>query len=220
MISILFSMLLIAGDTSSADVFAMSSNLVHQDIEDGLKIAFETSVRIVSVSSVGTSFGSGNLFTHKGELYIITANHVVEQSLFLDIVEKDGNIVSGEILLTNPELDLAIIKPVTKLTGTFATEFKFSENNKLGEKVFHCGHPLGIPFNLSKGMITGYSPTGYIIDSISLPGSSGSVVFNENGKVIGVVVSVAALGEPPYAQLIEGIVSVVPINLSAILDER
>lgn len=219
--SFLFSLLLIVGDTSKdADVIGMSNNLIHEDAEDGLRLAFESSVRLTSISASGGSFGSGNLFTYKGEQYIITANHVIEGTLFLDILEKNGNTESGTVLISIPELDLAIIKPTKKLSGTYASEFELSRGNKLGKKVFHCGHPLGVPFNLSKGMITGYEPEGYIIDSIALPGTSGSVVFDGDGKVVGVVVSIASIGESPNIQLIEGIVRVVPIDLTYILDMR
>jgi hypothetical protein len=69
-------------------------------------------------------------------------------------------------------------------------------------------------------MITGYEPEGYIIDSIALPGTSGSVVFDGDGKVVGVIVSIASIGESPNIQLIEGIVRVVPIDLTYILDMR
>ncbi len=216
--NILFSLLLLASDTSHAEVQNLSSSLVHEDAEEGLRLAFESSVQLVSISEKGAAFGSGNLFIYNGEQYIITANHVVAGSLFLDILEKDGNVASGIVFLTNPELDLAIIKPVTRLTGTTAVDFEFANDNKLGKEVYHCGHPIGVSFNLSKGMITTYEPTGYIINSLSLPGTSGSVVFDKYGKVVGVIVSVAGFGEPPNTQLIEGIVKVIPIDLKYVID--
>ena len=218
--NILFSLLLVASDTSHAEESSQSSSLVHEDAAVGLRLAFESSVQIASISERGRSFGSGNLFIYKGEQYIITANHVVAGTLFLDILEKDGNISSGVVYLSNPSLDLAIIKPVKELNGTTAVEFQFADDNLLGKEVFHCGHPLGTSFNLSKGMITTYELTGYIIDSLSLPGTSGSVVFDKEGKVVGVIVSVATVGEPPYLQLVEGIVRVVPIDLKYVIDSR
>ena len=218
--NILFSLLLVTSDTSHAEVSNQSSSLVHEDAAEGLRLAFESSVQIASISERGRSFGSGNLFIYKGEQYIITANHVVAGTLFLDILEKDGNISSGVVYLTNPSLDLAIIKPMKELNGTTAVEFQFADDNLLGKEVFHCGHPLGTSFNLSKGMIITYELTGYIIDSLSLPGTSGSVVFDREGKVVGVIVSVATVGEPPYLQLVEGIVKVVPIDLKYVIDSR
>lgn len=216
--NILFSMFLFIGCVSHAEVSNMNNSLVHEDAEEGLRLAFESSVQLVSISEKGVAFGSGNLFTYNGEEYIITANHVVAGSLFLDILEKDGNVANGIVFLSNPELDLAIIKPITRLTGTNAAKFEFSKDNKLGKEVYHCGHPLGVSFNLSKGMITTYEPTGYIIDSLSMPGTSGSVVFDKYGKVVGVIVSVAGYGQEPNVQLVEGIVKVVPIDLKHIID--
>lgn len=211
-------MFLFIGCVSHAEVSNMNNSLVHEDAEEGLRLAFESSVQLVSISEKGVAFGSGNLFTYNGEEYIITANHVVAGSLFLDILEKDGNVANGIVFLSNPELDLAIIKPITRLTGTNAAKFEFSKDNKLGKEVYHCGHPLGVSFNLSKGMITTYEPTGYIIDSLSMPGTSGSVVFDKYGKVVGVIVSVAGYGQEPNVQLVEGIVKVVPIDLKHIID--
>jgi len=184
----------------------------------GLRLAFESSVQLVSITENGVSFGSGNLFIYKGEQYILTAQHVVSNSLFLEILQKDGSITGGVVFLTNPELDLAIIKPVEDLSATTAVEFKYATSNLLGKEVFHCGHPIGTSFNLSKGMITTYDSTGYIISSLSLPGTSGSVVFDKEGKVLGVIVSVASYGDPPNVQLVEGIVKVVPIDLAYVID--
>jgi len=216
--NILFLLFLFIGGTSNAEVHNAISGLVHESAEDGLKIAFESSVQLVSIKQEGFGIGSGNLFVYKGEQYIITANHVVSGSLFLDILEKNGNVASGLVILSNPALDLAIIKPISKMTGTFATEFKLSDNNLLGKEVYHCGHPIGTNFNLSKGMITAYDSRGYIIDSFSMPGSSGSVVFDKEGKVLGVVVSIAVFGEDSRMQLVGNITRVVPINLPEIID--
>ena len=92
--NILLFILLLVNNVSDGEPKEIDSReLVYKDAEEGLKISFESSVQIRSIERGGTGLGSGNLISHMGELYVITANHVVEDALFLEIIEKDGNII-------------------------------------------------------------------------------------------------------------------------------
>lgn len=198
-------------------------NLVHAKAPHGLKQSFNSSVTIHSLTERGTGLGSGNLISFDGELYVFTAAHVVNGSLFLMVSEKGGESFEAEIVAVDPNNDFAILKPQRQPKSTIPAEYKFKFDNLIGKEVYHCGHPSVVSYNVSRGMITGYDAGSYLIDAIALPGSSGGVVFGKKGDIIGVVVSVGivnALGPP---ELVEEIVRVAPIDylyVKALLGEQ
>lgn len=188
-------------------------SLVYSDAPRGVKYAVNSSVMIQSMHPVnGISMGSGNLVKINGEEVILTAYHVIEDGLFMIAVEKNQNAVSVEVIYYDKAKDIAVLKPSKPLSITSAVKFKQKNNNHIGKPVYHCGHPSVVEFNLSRGMITSYAPGHLVIDSFSLPGSSGSVVFGERGDVIGIVTAVAVGKWFDSPQLIDKVVMVVPID--------
>lgn len=189
-----------------------SKNLIYKDTTEGLKLAFDSSVLIYSMKQEGIATGSGNLITFDKQNYIITANHVVDGSLFLGAIEKDTGTLPVEIIFQDPIKDIAILKPLGPFTSTTPAKFKESKDNLIGKPVVHCGHPSVVSFNISRGIITSIVGDSLIIDSFSLPGSSGSIVFGESGEIIGVVVSIGINDTLGVPDLIGNIVRVIPFD--------
>ena len=183
-------------------------SLVYEKAPKGIRDSFNSSIIIYSINMDEVSCGSANLIDFEGQEVFLTAEHVITNSLFLYGVEKNGNKIGLEIIFKDPEKDIAILKPIDKTTVTKSVKFKHSKKDKIGSNVYHCGHPIGISFNVSEGIITSIKDRAYVINSFSLPGSSGSVVFDEDGNVIGVLLSIAVYNE----QAITNIVLVTPID--------
>ena len=198
-------------------------DLVHFQAPWGLKQAFNSSVAIHSLSERGAGLGSGNLVSFDDELYVFTAAHVVKDSLFLAITEKNGESTQAEVVAIDLKNDFAILKPMGRLHITKAVSYKLRFDNYIGKNVYHCGHPSVASFNVSRGMITGYDNGHYLIEAIALPGSSGGVVFGRGGDIIGVVVSVGIVNTLGPPELVEEIVRVAPIDylyVKALLGEQ
>lgn len=212
--NLLILMTLLVNDVSEAKPKEFNSrSLIDKDAEEGLKIAFSSSLMIQSLTEKGMSSGSGNLVNYKKELYVITAYHVVRDSLFLTLVEKDGNTVPASILYSDEKSDIAILVPHGGFNATEDAAYRKRRHDLLGTEVYHCGHPVGTYFNISEGIITSFAGDGFIVNSFSLPGSSGSMVFDEDGNIVGVVVSVAMYNTFGTPELASGLVKVSALKM-------
>ena len=107
----------------------------------------------------------------------------------------DGNDFSGEIIGTDKETDVAIIK----IFGTGYTPIKLgvSGNLKIGQLVIAIGNPLGYQHSVSVGVLSGVgrtmrTPGGQLIDDILQtdaalnPGNSGGPMIDTDGEAIGI----------------------------------
>lgn len=157
----------------------------------GAKKAYRSSVLIQAIFEGGHSgLGSGNYFKIKEHRFIITALHVVKDAKRISIIERSGDVVFARTILTDEDRDLAVLKISENLSYTEPARYKLDETTLIAQKIYHCGHPTAEFFTLSEGIITNKEDDFYITNASAWPGSSGSVVFSENGRVVGVISSV------------------------------
>lgn len=102
--------------------------------------------------------------------------------------------IKGEIFKHDALLDIAVIKLSDVAGLTCAKLAKSVDDYPLGEPIVIFGAPLGIPFQLTRGVLGQKHldvQKGWIdmlrYDCPQAPGSSGSAIFASDGKVIGVV---------------------------------
>ena len=188
----------VSGDQPPNQPPTYNPALVDPSSPIGMSKAYDSSLVMISIDTLGNqSHGSGNLVNFNGREIIITAAHIFENSIFGFAVEKNDAILAIEILSLDKELDIAILELKEKATATSSVEYVNSEQLYIGKNIYHCGHPLGITFNLSEGIITSiYSPNKAMVNSFSMPGSSGSLVFDSEGRIIGVISSVLVYTDP------------------------
>ena len=131
---------------------------------------------------------------------------------FDKITVLDGDaFVETELLYTDPLRDIAILRPKTKLESVKPIRWKVNNDADLiGIHVNYTGYPSELGKVLIRGMISGGDSTNFLMQSFALPGSSGSVVFDNKGRVVGVVSAVMLHGTPysPHPQLQENMVYV------------
>ena len=186
-----------------------------EDIEPfadrGLKSSYLSSV-VIGIFGNGEQVGggSGNYFKMGKNRFIITAAHVVDQSgVEIVIMEKGGSQTLAEVIYHDPDSDIAVLSPKERLRYTKAIPFRRDINNQMGEKTYHCGHPAMSGWHISQGILTGVRSDVLMANTFAWPGSSGSVVFDESGRVIGVVsaIRIGSVGNM-FPQFIEHIVLV------------
>jgi len=153
-------------------------------------------------------FGTGFLIKPNG--VFVTNFHVVKRAhaVSVKLPDKREFPVTG-VVAVNPDLDLAILKIETdKLPVVTLGD---SDTVKVGDRILAIGSPMGLESTLSDGLVSaireGDSPGEGKIFQITAPvssGSSGGVLLNMKGEVIGVT----------YAQLTEGqnLNFAIPIN--------
>lgn len=159
-------------------------------------------VRIDAVSTSGSAAGAqkvGTGFNISSNGLIVTNRHVISGAKSIDVTFPDGKIHTARGQKSLPDVDLALI--YLDARDLPAAELSTEKEIKPGEKVIIIGNPLGIGSVTMEGKVTGYSMVSgcpspaLLIDAPVQPGHSGSPVFDESGKVVGVVFGSVSGGE-------------------------
>lgn len=175
---------------------------------------------------VEASEGSGVIYNKDGDsAYVVTNNHVVEDSDGLEVVMSDGTKVKGELMGTDAVTDLAVIKISSENVDEVAT-FGDSSALKVGEPAIAIGSPLGSQYanSVTSGIISSVnrpisdSTSGVNISAIQTdaainPGNSGGPLVNIAGQVIGINSSKIASTSTESSDIsVEGMGFAIPSN--------
>ena len=168
----------------------------HSDLynfsERGVKNAYTSSVIITAATETASiSIGSGNYFHIYGHRFILTAAHVVDGFAAIAITERSGDIHKATVEHVDQTLDIAILKVESSLRFTNPIDYRPSKAPEVGKDIFYCGHPNQMYFTSYHGRVSGFNSQYILLDTFAWPGSSGSVVFNKEGKVLGTISAVS-----------------------------
>jgi serine protease Do len=138
----------------------------------------------------GSALGSGFVISEDG--FIVTNNHVIENADEILIEFFDGDELPAEVIGTDPNTDIALLKVETDEPLPFVP-FGDSTAIRQGDWVMAMGNPLGQGFSVSAGIVssTGRELSGAYDDYIQTDaainrGNSGGPLFNLDGEVVGV----------------------------------
>lgn len=183
----------------------------------GLKVSYLSSVAVqIFQGGVPTGSGSGNYFKLGKHRFILTAAHVVNQADEVWILEKGFVMTQATVEFVDFNSDIAVLRPKERLKYTKAIPFRRDINNQMGEKTYHCGHPGMEGWHISEGLLTGTHNDVLMVNTFAWPGSSGSVLFDEGGRVLGVVSAIRLDAPFGLPALVEHIVLATNIKM---LDE-
>ena len=136
------------------------------------------------------ALGSGFVISEDG--FIVTNNHVIQGADEILIEFFEGFELEAEIIGTDPNTDLALLKVESDEPLDFVP-WGDSEASRVGDWVMAMGNPLGQGFSVSAGIVSarGRALSGSYDDFIQTDaainrGNSGGPLFNMNGEVIGV----------------------------------
>jgi 2-alkenal reductase len=153
----------------------------------------------------GTSAGSGFVLDEAG--HIVTNNHVVAGAQTVLVVFFDGTEAEAEVVGTDPDSDLAVVRVDALPDGAHALPLGDSDGVQVGEWVIAIGNPFGLGSSMSVGIVsakgraiesgvTPFSiPEAVQTDAAINPGNSGGPLINLSGQVIGVNAQIATGGE-------------------------
>ena len=150
---------------------------------------------------VRQSSGSGFVWDTMG--HIVTNNHVVEGADRITVTFHDDTIVSAKVVGTDPESDLAVVKVDVAAELLRPVQLGDSTQVKVGQLVVTIGNPFGLQSTMTVGIISALGrvlpvdsddpqeaqytiPDIIQTDAPINPGSSGGVLVNEYGLVMGV----------------------------------
>lgn len=162
-----------------------------------------------SVVKIYVELEDGSQVTGSGFFYeagkIGTNFHVIEGATAIEIEFEDGTRYTGAVKIIGYDraLDLAALS----ITKTDVAPLKLGNSDRAvkGQKVYAIGSPIGMINTLSSGIISSIRTNEIQIDAAISHGSSGGVLLDETGTVIGIT----------YAGIEEGenLGFVIPINL-------
>lgn len=138
---------------------------------------------VVVVVNPKGDFGTGFFV---GEDVVLTNNHIIDGGKFAEVLFFDGKETFGKIIATDIRLDLALIK--VKEPGK-AVDFFSGSELPIGSTVEAIGHPKGLRYSITRGVISALRETESIFlrgggkvrfvqtDTAISPGNSGGPLF-------------------------------------------
>ena len=161
-------------------------------LEDKDKLA-EISASVLKIECydiTGEVYATGSGFVAFDPAFIVTNYHVIEDGPYTikALTESGGSYEIDKIIAYNEEMDIAVLKTEAS-TGLAPLPFAEKPAEKT-DKVVAIGSPLGLVNIVSEGIVSGFTQVGnesviQFTASIS-HGSSGGVLLNEAGEVVGV----------------------------------
>ncbi|MGH6827284.1 MAG: DegQ family serine endoprotease [Rhizomicrobium sp.] len=138
-----------------------------------------------------TSLGSGFIIDPAG--YIVTNNHVIEDSDQITVTLSDGSTLSAKIVGRDVKTDLALLK-VTSKKPLPTAHFGDSDKTRIGDWVMAIGDPFGLGSTVTAGIVSARNRdinAGPYDDFIQTDapinrGNSGGPLFDMDGNVIGI----------------------------------
>lgn len=166
-----------------------SAQEVRVSSDIALRKSRNATVKITSFSVDGNEVsGSGAYVTHRGSHYILTAAHVV--SAFPQAVISTGVVdVIASVVFIDLQNDTALLS-VQKLYSRDPVPWRTVDNPKVGTGIVYSGFPNLLSLLTIEGKIAGFVSNRILIHSYVWKGSSGSMVINKQGKIVGVVSAV------------------------------
>lgn len=135
--------------------------------------------------------GSGVIVSDDG--YIITNNHVIENSEAIQVLLSDKRTFTAEVIGTDPKTDLALLK--IDANDLPVLSWGDSRQLQVGEIVMAVGNPFGLSQTVTMGIVSavGRANVGIVdyedfiqTDAAINPGNSGGALVNLQGEMIGI----------------------------------
>ena len=149
----------------------------------------------------GKGLASGVLIDEHGS--IVTNAHVVAGAANITVTLHDGTRLPAELIGSDPQSDVALLH-VTLPKGPY-TPAHLGDSDKLeiGQKVLAIGHPFGLGYAFSTGIVSGFGKLfetkqevfqERVIQTTTPinPGNSGGPLVDSEDRVIGISASILA----------------------------
>jgi serine protease Do len=143
------------------------------------------------VVQIQTKISTGTGFYLKEYHIVITNYHVINGAIDVTIQLFDGRRMRAEILYLDPSMDVAFLRPELPIEDAIEVQLKSPKDFEKGTPVIAIGHPHGLKFTATQGIISKvnrlFSGLRYIqTDAAINPGNSGGPLIDEHGNIIGI----------------------------------
>jgi serine protease Do len=183
------------------DVTGKSVNgrgLGSSDMQDQLRRFFGRGFQIPEQPETPNqnALGSGVIISTDG--YILTNNHVVENSKTIQVTLSDGRKLTAKVIGTDPQTDVALLK--IDANNLEPITLADSDSAQVGDTVLAIGDPFGLGTTVTEGIISAKNRTRVTngdadedfiqTDAAINPGNSGGALVDIEGRLIGINTSI------------------------------
>lgn len=148
----------------------------------------------------GSAIGAGLIWNEQG--LILTNAHVVEGATRILVHLYGGTRLPAEVIGSDPATDLTLLRVALPKEHRAAALLGDSDHLEVGQKVLAIGHPFGLGYALTTGIISGlgagpesaallHDPVIQTSAPIN-PGNSGGPLVDQEGRVIGINTTILA----------------------------
>jgi serine protease Do len=154
-----------------------------------------------------SSLGAGVLLQASSSGYLFaTAKHVANEfnprtKGHVLVAMASGIWATGEVIAHHSTLDLALVW-INRNSGQADFVEPVSSADKVveGIPIFVIGHPEGLKYSLSTGIISRLHDSAVQISASVSPGNSGGPVYDDRGNLVGIVSSMVDKSLSPNAE--------------------
>ncbi len=165
--------------------------------------------------------GTGSGFVYDDQGHIVTNDHVIDDSLQLEVNFAGRTSVPARIVGRDPDTDLAVLL-IQPPTGIEPVRLGDSDSLRIGQAAVAIGSPLGLRQTVTQGIVSavrapgeesvngaiGFLGGALQTDASINPGNSGGPLFDAMGNVIGVNTAIVSSSGGS-----EGLGLAIPINV-------
>ena len=151
------------------------------------------------VQASGKGLGTGVLIDEQGS--IVTNAHVVDGAANITVTLHDGTRLPAELIGSDPQSDIAVLHVTLSKGRHTPAQLGDSDKLEIGQKVLAIGHPFGLGYAFSTGIVSGF---GQLLETKQEvfqerviqttapinPGNSGGPLVDSEDHVIGINSSV------------------------------
>lgn len=155
---------------------------------------------VPSRGNMRQAFGSGSVaFAGSNGFLVVTSRHVIDAlsrsaqlGSSVGVTLKDGQQADATVVGLHRSLDLALLWGARDAAeADFAQPLRGFKTVEVGEQVYVIGHPEGLEFSISGGLVAQTRGEDMIQLSAPVsPGNSGCPVYDVHGRLIAIVQSV------------------------------
>jgi serine protease Do len=144
------------------------------------------------ISGQGNGIGSGMLLDREGS--VLTNAHVVEGASKIMVVLHDGTRLLADLVGSDKITDIALLHVQLPEGEHDVALLGDSDHLQIGQRVLAIGHPFGLGYALTTGVVSGFGTTlagiardRMIQTSAAMnPGNSGGPLVDLEGRIVGV----------------------------------
>jgi S1-C subfamily serine protease len=149
----------------------------------------------------GKGLASGVLIDEQGS--IVTNAHVVTGAANITVTLHDGTRLPAELIGSDPQSDVALLHVTLPKGPHTPAHLGDSDKLEIGQKVLAIGHPFGLGYAFSTGIVSGFGKLfetkqevfqERVIQTTTPinPGNSGGPLVDSEDRVIGINASILA----------------------------